>query len=287
LAEWSSFPLWAAPSFPNQQDNFLRRQKDTMKFARFKVNEEVYTGVINENIIKEINGDLFGDWDYTGKEFHKDDTKLLAPLEPTQIIGIGANFVSKLEDLPSELPEIPVFFFKPATSVIGPEDEIIIPEGIQQVKFESELAVVIGKEAKNVPESEVLNYIFGYTIGNDVTAPQFFHQDGHWTIGKSFDTFTPLGPVIETELDPFNVIVEASLNGVEKQNSHAELMIVPLRKMISYLSKVMTLKPGDVILTGSPLGAELVGEGDVIECEIKEIGTLRNTFALIRETAKV
>ncbi|WP_066318768.1 fumarylacetoacetate hydrolase family protein [Bacillus sp. FJAT-29814] len=258
-----------------------------MKFTRFKVNGDVYTGVISETVIKEINGDLFGDWEYTGIEFSIKDVKLLAPLEPKQIIGIGANFVSKTEDLPSDLPEIPVFFFKPTTSVIGPEDEIIIPQGIQQVKFESELAVVIGKEAKNVPESDVLDYIFGYTVGNDVTAPQFFHQDGHWTIGKSFDTFTPLGPVIETELDPFNIRVEARLNGVEKQNSPTELMIVPLRKMISYLSKVMTLKPGDVILTGSPLGAEFVGEGSVIECEIKEIGTLRNTFITAKETVKV
>ncbi|MCH6264626.1 MULTISPECIES: fumarylacetoacetate hydrolase family protein [Neobacillus] len=257
-----------------------------MKFTRFTQGSTVYTGVIKDSNIQEIKGDMFGEWEFTGNSFSVADVKLLAPLEPNHIIGIGANYVSKLEDLPSELPEIPVFFFKPTSSVIGPEDEIIIPEGIEQVKFESELAIVIGKEAKNVPESEVLDYVFGYTVGNDVTAPQFFHQDGHWTIGKSFDTFTPLGPVIETELDPFAVKVEANLNGVEKQNSATELMIIPIRKMVSYLTKVMTLKPGDVILTGSPLGAELVGAGDTIECEIKEIGTLRNTFVLAKESVK-
>jgi 2-keto-4-pentenoate hydratase/2-oxohepta-3-ene-1,7-dioic acid hydratase in catechol pathway len=185
---------------------------------------------------------------------------------------------SKLEDRPSNLPEIPVFFFKPTSSVIGPEQEIIIPEDIEQVKFESELAIIIGKEAKNVPESEVLDYVFGYTVGNDVTAPQYFHQDGHWTIGKSFDTFTPLGPVIETELDPFAVTVEARLNNNQKQNSGTELMIIPIRRMVSYLTYVMTLQPGDVILTGSPVGAEFVGAGDVIECKIIEIGSLQNTF---------
>jgi 2-keto-4-pentenoate hydratase/2-oxohepta-3-ene-1,7-dioic acid hydratase in catechol pathway len=132
----------------------------------------------------------------------------------------------------------------------------------------------------------VLDYVFGYTVGNDVTAPQFFHQDGHWTIGKSFDTFTPLGPVIETELDPLAVKVEARLNGVEKQNSATELMIIPIRRMVSYLTKVMTLKPGDVILTGSPIGAEFVGAGDTIECKIKEIGTLRNSFVLAKEQFK-
>jgi len=249
-----------------------------MKFTRFAQGSSIYSGVITEGSIREIEGDIFGDWQFTGKTFSFDEVKFLAPLEPNQIIGIGANYVTKLEDRPSELPEIPVFFFKPTSSVIGPDEEIVIPDGIEKVKFESELAIIIGKEAKNVPESEVLDYVFGYTVGNDVTAPQFFHQDGHWTVGKSFDTFTPLGPVIETELDPFSVSVEARLNDVEKQNSATELMIIPIRRMVSYLTKVMTLKPGDVILTGSPVGAEFVGAGDLIECEIKEIGTLRNSF---------
>ncbi|WP_456279226.1 fumarylacetoacetate hydrolase family protein [Bacillus sp. AK128] len=249
-----------------------------MKFARFLANNETYTGVLTEETIKVISGDLFSNWEYTGDTYKLAEVKLLAPIEPTHIIGIGANFVTKVEELPSELPEIPVFFFKPTTSVIGPEDEIIIPKGIDDVKFESELAVVIGKKAKNVEEANILDYVFGYTIGNDVTAPQFFHEAGHWAVGKAFDTFTPLGPVIETELDPFQVRVEAYLNGVEKQNSGTELMIVPIKKMLSYLSHVMTLQPGDVILTGSPVGAEMVGEGNVIECTIKEIGTLKNSF---------
>jgi 2-keto-4-pentenoate hydratase/2-oxohepta-3-ene-1,7-dioic acid hydratase in catechol pathway len=257
-----------------------------MKFTRFAVNSETYTGVINDGAIREIKGDIFSNWEFTGKTFSLDEVKLAAPLEPKHIIGIGANYVTKVEEIPTELPEIPVFFFKPTASVIGPEEEIIIPKGINEVKFESELAIVIGKEAKNVPESDVLDYVFGYTVGNDVTAPQFFREDGHWTIGKSFDTFTPLGPVIETDLDPFNVSVEAHLNSVEKQNSATGLMIVPIRKMISYLSNVMTLKPGDVILTGSPAGAEMVSAGDIIECEIKGIGTLKNTFASKKESAE-
>ncbi|OHX50981.1 fumarylacetoacetate hydrolase family protein [Cytobacillus oceanisediminis] len=257
-----------------------------MKFTRFEVKGAVHTGVAEGGIFKEIKGDIFGDWEYTGQSFSQDEVKQLAPLVPNQIIGIGANYVSVKPDLPDTLPEIPVFFFKPVSSVIGPDEDIIIPEGIEEVKFESELAVVIGREAKNVAESDVLDYVFGYTVGNDVTAPQFFHNDGHWTIGKSFDTFTPLGPVIETDLDPFQVKVEAKLNGSEKQNSSTELMIIPIRKMISYLTNVMTLMPGDVILTGSPVGAEMVRSGDVIECEIKEIGTLRNTFAVARESAK-
>jgi 2-keto-4-pentenoate hydratase/2-oxohepta-3-ene-1,7-dioic acid hydratase in catechol pathway len=261
------------------------RGRFVMKFIRFTANETIYTGIINGDDIKEIKGNIFSEWEYTGQTFSEGEVKLLAPLEPTHIIGIGANYVNKVEELPTNLPNIPVFFFKPTSSVIGPDDEIIIPVGIDQVKFESELAIVIGKVAKNIPEADVLDYVFGYTVGNDVTAPQFFREDGHWTIGKSFDTFTPIGPVIETELNPFTVSVEARLNGTEKQNSATELMIVPLRKMISYLSNVMTLNPGDVILTGSPVGAEMVGKGDSIECEIKGIGTLKNTFVLAKESA--
>jgi 2-keto-4-pentenoate hydratase/2-oxohepta-3-ene-1,7-dioic acid hydratase in catechol pathway len=250
-----------------------------MKFTRFQTENEVCAGVLEGRNIKQISGDIFSDWEYTGHVYETNQVKLLAPLEPNQIIGIGANFVVKKEELPESLPDIPVFFFKPVSSVVGPEESIVIPESIDSVKFESELSVVIGKEARNVPVEEILDYVFGYTVGNDVTAPQFFHEAGHWTIGKSFDTFTPLGPVIETELNPVNVRVEARLNEEEKQNSPTSLMIVPIREMISYLTKVMTLKPGDVILTGSPVGAEMVKAGDVIECEIKEIGTLKNTFA--------
>ncbi|WP_203333711.1 fumarylacetoacetate hydrolase family protein [Planococcus beigongshangi] len=254
-----------------------------MKLARFKIDSVIYMGIIKDETIEEIAGDIFGEWSYTGNVFSVDEVTFQAPIEPNQIIGIGANYVSKLEELPKELPEIPVFFFKPTSSVIGPEEEVIIPAGIEEVKFESELAVVIGKEAKNILESEVNDYIFGYTVGNDVTAPQFFHENGHWMVGKSFDTFTPLGPVIETELVASQISVRAVVNGIVKQNSSTELMIVPIRKMISYLSTVMTLKPGDVILTGSPVGAEFVGAGDSIECEIKEIGVLKNTFTRVKE----
>lgn len=259
-----------------------------MKFIRFKAhNDIIHKGIVTDDGIAEIKGDIYSDWDYTGSTFAINEVKLLAPLEPNQIIGIGANYVAQEKDIPSELPEIPVFFFKPTSSVIGPDQEIVIPEGINQVKFESELAVVIGKEARNIAEDDILDYVFGYTVGNDVTAPQFFHQDGHWTIGKSFDTFTPLGPVIETDLNPFKVIVEARLNKVEKQNSSTKLMIIPILRMLSYLSSVMTLKPGDVILTGSPVGAELVGPGDVIECSIKEIGALENTFVAAKQGANI
>ncbi len=257
-----------------------------MKFARFLIDSTISEGVIEKESIMEIKGNYFDDWEYTGEVYSTNEVTLLAPIEPNQIIGIGANFVAKVEERPSTLPDIPVFFFKPTSSVIGSEEEIVIPGEDEQVKFESELAVVIGKEAKNISESEVLDYVFGYTVANDVTAPQYFHEAGQWTVGKLFDTFTPLGPVIETELDLSEIRIKARLNDTEKQNSGTDLMIVPIRYMISYLSSVMTLKPGDVILTGSPLGAEFIGAGDVIECEIEEIGTLKNSLVNSKRNVK-
>lgn len=253
-----------------------------MKFTRFESEGVICQGVVEKENIREITGDLFTKWEYTGRTFIREDVKLLAPVQPNQIIGIGANYVKDVSELPEKLPDIPVFFFKPISSVIGPGEDIIIPEGIEEVKFESELAVVIGKEAKKLSASNVREYIFGYTIGNDVTAPQFIHPDGHWTVGKSFDTFTPLGPYIETELDLANIRVKATLDGIEKQNSGMDLIIISVEKMIAYLSNVMTLKPGDVILTGSPVGAELVGAGSIINCHIDEIGSLKNTFSKVK-----
>lgn len=247
-----------------------------MKFARFKKDNIVYNGIVTESGIQQINGDLFTEWSKTDNIFSLDEVELLVPFEPRHIIGIGANYVGSKEELPNELPKIPVFFFKPTSSVIPTGKPIVIPNGIDEVKFESELAVVIGKRARDLKEEEVTDYIFGYTVANDVTAPQFFREDGHWTIGKSFDTFTPLGPVVETELDPDKVVIKAYLNGEKKQDSETSLMIVSMRKMIAYLSNVMTLEAGDVILTGSPLGAVMMKAGDEIVCEIEEIGELRN-----------
>ena len=253
-----------------------------MKFTRFKrLNDEIILqGVVSENAIQHIKGDIFTNWEYTNQVHNIEEIELLEPITPRHVIGIGANYVGGTEDLPSAAPELPVFFYKPVSSVIGTGKQITIPPEIEEVKFESELAAVIGKQASNISEAEVTDYIFGYTVANDVTAPQFFHEDGHWMVGKSFDTFTPIGPYIETELNPDNVIVEAYLNGKKKQQSSTELMIVSIKKMIAYLSSVMTLEPGDVILTGSPLGAEMMKDEDEIVCKIDGIGELRNPVTL-------
>ncbi|QGH36167.1 DUF2437 domain-containing protein [Gracilibacillus salitolerans] len=248
-----------------------------MKFLRYEYHHDISSGVLSQGEVKKISGDYLGTWTYTGDSYSLEEVKLLSPISPNKIIGIGANFVQELAELPKEPADIPVFFFKPSTSVIGPKDEIIIPQGINEVKFESELAIVIGKTCKHIQADNALDYVFGYTIGNDITAPQFFREDGHWTIGKAFDTFTPIGPFIETDIELSALYVKSEVNGIEKQNSSTNLMIMSVKEIIAYLSNVMTLLPGDVILTGSPIGAEFVGAGNIIECKIDEIGILQNT----------
>ena len=248
-----------------------------MKYARFYYKNEVHYGIVENESVNLVKGDIYFDWDYTGEIVDLNQIELLSPVTPRNIIGVGANYTGKEEEIPEfQSSQIPIFFLKPTSSIIGPNQEIVIPESIEQVKFESELVLVIGKETKNISEEEVFDHIFGYTIGNDVTAPQYFHKNGHWTLGKAFDTFMPVGPVIQTNLDPSKVYVKATVNQHEYQNSSTKLMIITLKEMVSYLSKIMTLQVGDIILTGSPLGAAFVKNGDIVECKIDEIGVLKN-----------
>lgn len=253
-----------------------------MKFVRFKDKESstIRSGVLEDkNTIKEIKGEPVGTWEFTETLYKLEDVTLVSPLLPKSIIGIGKNYLAPGETRPDKLPSIPVLFYKPITSVIGPEDHIILPPTVDEVKFESELAVVIGKEAKNIAKEDVYDHIFGYTVGNDVTAFSLFHPDGHWTVGKAADTFTPLGPVLVTKLDLTQIRIRSQLNGVDKQNSGLDNIIVDIPEMISYISQFATLQPGDVILTGAPAGAEFMKNGDMIECTIDGIGTLRNTVS--------
>lgn len=249
-----------------------------MKYTRILLLDKIFNAIQTDTHFELIEGDIFTDWKRTGNSVHITEVQqILPPVVPEKIIGIGSNYVAKKEEIVNvEIPELPLFFFKPSSSLTGTNQPVYLPAGVDEVKFESELAAVIGKKAKDITEDQVIDHIFGYTIANDVTAPQYFHQEGHWTLGKSFDTFTPLGPAIETELDPSTINVQAKIDGVEKQNSPTDLMIVPLRWMVAYLSSIMTLEPGDVILTGSPVGAEFVGDGTRMDCHIDGIGKLTN-----------
>jgi len=249
-----------------------------MKLARFSFEgkAEVYNGVIEGDFIHTYSGSPFEQIEILQEKYALHEVKLLSPIIPRHIIGIGKNFVAEGSIKPP-MPELPIFFFKPITTVIGPDDPILFPSSVTEAKFEAEVAIVIGKTAQAITPDEASNYILGSTIANDVGAFQFFHEEGHWTVGKAFDTFCPLGPYIDTEFDYNNARIIARLNGKELQNSTMEQIITPIHEMISYISGFMTLMPGDVILTGTPAGADFMRAGDTIECIVDGLGTLSNT----------
>jgi len=248
-----------------------------MKLARFALpgDSTIRNGIIEDNVVNEYEGDLFSARKLTGKRYALEEVQLKAPLLPRHIIGIGKNFAGEGEEKPP-VPELPILFFKPLTAVIGPDEPVLLPTGLDEVKFESELAVIIGKTAKNIAPRQADEIIFGFTVANDIGALQYFHPEGHWTIGKSFDTFCPLGPVIETEFNYRAARICAKVNGIVKQDAPMERIIMPVDQLIAYISRFMTLMPGDVILTGTPAGADWVRDGDLVDCYIEGIGHLCN-----------
>lgn len=202
---------------------------------------------------------------------------LCAPCLPGKAVCVGLNYRDHAMELGLALPKSPVLFLKPSTSLIGPGDTIIYPDMSQRVDYEAELVVVIGKKAHCVSENEAFEYVVGYTCGNDVTARDLQPKDGQWTVSKSFDTFMPLGPWIETDLDPSHLSIRAILNSEIRQSSHTGNLIFSVPELIAYISRIMTLEPGDVIMTGTPSGIGPMQKGDRIAIEIEGIGILENT----------
>lgn len=195
---------------------------------------------------------------------------------PTKIIAAGLNYKDHAEELNMPLPQEPLIFFKPPSSVIGDGEAIIYPSSSNHIEYEGELAVVIAKQAKNISANEARLYIAGYTCANDITARDLQKRDGQWSRAKGFDTFTPLGPRIASEIDPTNLDIRLLLNGEVKQNSNTNQMVFDVFELVSFISEVMTLLPGDIVLTGTPPGVGLLEEGDVVEVQIEGIGILRN-----------
>lgn len=231
--------------------------------------------------MREWSGGLFDGPACTGRRFKPDEIRLLAPVEPLHIIGIGQNFAAPGGPKPP-VPDMPILFFKPIGTVIGPGDPIVLPDGADRVKFEAEVAVIIGRTARRIRPEEADRIIFGCTVANDVSAPDFFHPEGHWTIGMAFDTFCPLGPVVDTAFDWRSARIRATVNGEPKQDGAMAEIIMPIDEQIAYISRFMTLQPGDVILTGTPAGADRVGEGDVVTCAVDGIGELTNPVVAAR-----
>ena len=234
-------------------------------------------GVITENIISEIHGELWGARELTGQTWQLDRVKLLPPSAPSKIVCVGRNYLDHAKELNNDVPKQPLIFMKPPSSVIAPEEPIVMPSISQRVDYEGELAMIIGRRCFQLRDTDdVQPYILGYTCLNDVTARDLQKLDVQFTRAKGFDTFCPFGPLLETHLDPAGVTVETFVNGVRKQSGHTSQLIFPLDVIIRFIAQVMTLEPGDVIATGTPAGVSPLAPGDVVEVSVGGIGTLRN-----------
>lgn len=247
-----------------------------MKIVRFIATGKARYGILDGGSVRCIAGTPYRGISYTGEVLGLSKVKLLAPCTPSKIVALGLNYRSHLQDMKMQLPREPLIFIKPSTSVIGPEAEIIYPEMSRQVDYEGELGVVIKRRACRVGPADAMDYILGYTCCNDVTARDLQAKDGQWTRSKGFDTFTPIGPYIETGLDAADVTVETYLNGELKQQETTACLVFPVPALVSFISQVMTLLPGDVIATGTPGGVGPMQRGDAVEIRIAPIGTLRN-----------
>ncbi|MBM4340572.1 MAG: DUF2437 domain-containing protein [Deltaproteobacteria bacterium] len=249
-----------------------------MKIVRYQDKSGIRWGVIEEGMIREMEGDPFGHFHLSSRAKKVEEVKLLAPCLPSKIVALGLNYRDHAEEVKLPIPEAPLLFLKPSTSVIGPGEGIVYPKMSKRVDYEAELAVVIGKEAKAVSEEKAGEYILGYTCLNDVTARDLQPKDGQWTLSKSFDTFAPIGPWIVTDIDPHQLEIASYLNGERRQHSNTKNLIFGPRRLVSYISQVMTLLPGDVIATGTPSGIGRMVVGDKVEIVIEGIGTLANTI---------
>ncbi|MFF3439876.1 fumarylacetoacetate hydrolase family protein [Streptosporangium sp. NPDC002721] len=252
-----------------------------MRIARFSTGDGVGFGVVEggpgEEFISGISGHPFGPIQFTGERFSLSQVRLVAPMLPSKVVAIGKNYADHAKEMGGEVPDEPLVFLKPSTSVIGSGEAIAYPTTLsQRVDFEGELAVVIGRLCREVPRERAHEVIFGYTCANDVTARDLQKKDVQFTRAKGFDTFCPLGPWIQTELDPGDVGIVTSVNGEVKQDSRTSKLMYDIPALIAHVSAVMTLIPGDVILTGTPEGVGPLTIGDEVSVFIEGIGTLSN-----------
>lgn len=257
-----------------------------MRILRFSLKSKAGYGILDGNTVRGVKGTSFsrlkkgrGEFDLDGSAYDLESVKLLSPVLPSKIVAIGLNFRTHAEETGMQLPTNPLIFLKPSTAVIGPEAEIILPRVSQRVDFEGELGVVIGRRAKDVPRDRASEYVLGYTCVNDVSERYFQKADGQWSRAKGFDTFAPIGPWIETEIDLKRCRLTTRLNGELRQSACLSDLIFGVPELVEFVSGVMTLLPGDVISTGTPAGIGPMKAGDVVEVTVDGIGTLLNRVA--------
>ncbi len=249
-----------------------------IKFVKYKTqdNSEHFGLLNNESNFIEIEGDIFTSYKITNKIIKPDKVKILPPVIPSKIIAAGLNYKDHAKELKMEIPDEPIIFIKTPNTIIGHMDKIIYPEMSNQVDYEAELAIIIKNNIKNIDEDMVDANILGYTCLNDITARDLQKKDGQWTRAKCFDTFAPIGPFITKDINPDRVKIQLYLNGELKQNSNTSNFIFKTKKLVSFISKIMTINRGDIITTGTPAGVGPLKRGDKVEVEIENIGRLTN-----------
>jgi 2-keto-4-pentenoate hydratase/2-oxohepta-3-ene-1,7-dioic acid hydratase in catechol pathway len=250
-----------------------------VRIARFSYDGEVSFGVIEGDTVAQITAHPFGPIEFTGGRAPLSAVRMLAPVLPSKVVAIGKNYASHAAEMGGEVPEQPLIFLKPSTAVVASGDEIAYPSSSERVDYEGELAVVIGRLCRDVPVERAMEVVLGYTCANDVTARDQQKSDGQWSRAKGYDTFCPLGPWIETDVDPADLAISTRLNGEVKQDSRTSMIVHQIPALISHITACMTLLPGDVILTGTPDGIGPMEVGDTVEVEIEGIGTLTNKVA--------
>ncbi len=251
-----------------------------MRIVRYQLkNEPPRYGWVLENKVGPIEGDIFGEYRRLEAEIPLAEVKLLAPAQPSKIICIGRNYVEHAKEHNVEVPKVPLIFMKPPSAILDPGGTILLPPQSRQVEHEAELVVVIGKRGRSILAEEAQQYVYGYTIGNDVTARDLQRSDGQWTRAKGFDTFCPFGPWIDTDFDPADAVISCRVNGQPRQLASTRDMVFSIGTLIAFISSVMTLEPGDLIFTGTPAGVGPLQPGDRVEVEIEGLGKLVNPVA--------
>lgn len=253
---------------------------DQVKLVRYRLGHDVAYGLVRDQAVHHLASDLWAEPNPGPLVASLDEVELLAPCQPTKIVAIGRNYAAHAAERGAQIPAEPLFFLEPPSAVIGPGATIQYPDHLShEVHHEAELAVVIGRQARRVSQQEASAFVWGYTCANDVTARDLQSRDGQWTRGKGFDSFCPLGPWIVPNLDTSDLRVRCRVNGELRQDGRTRDMIFSIGELIAYVSAVMTLEPGDVILTGTPSGVGPLLPGDRVAVEIEGIGTLENEVA--------
>jgi 2-keto-4-pentenoate hydratase/2-oxohepta-3-ene-1,7-dioic acid hydratase in catechol pathway len=247
-----------------------------LRIVRYSHQGEVGFGVHEDEAVAPISPHPFGAFEYTGRRLPVGEVRLLAPVLPSKVVAVGRNYADHARELGNEVPPEPVLFLKPSTAVVGPGDPIVRPEGVGQVDYEGELAVVVGRLVRRLQPDDAIQAVLGFTCANDVTARELQRSDGQWTRAKGFDTFCPLGPWIETDLDSSDLAISTLVNGETRQQARTSQLERGVAELLAYVSRVMTLLPGDVLLTGTPAGVGPLAAGDRVEVEVEGIGVLAN-----------